>query len=207
MKKGIFIVLEGPDRSGKSTQANLLREWLEGREIETVLTREPGGSAISEKIRQILLDPETRPVPLAELFLFEASRCQHAAETIIPALEAGKAVISDRFTMSSEAYQGYGRGIPLDKIDALNRIATFGIKPDITFVFNVSEQDFEKRIREQEKTNPDRFEREKLDFRRKIRQAFSVFAKRPGVYAIEASKGIDEIQEEIRREILRKFEI
>lgn len=199
MKKGFFIVLEGPDRSGKSTQAAMLKEWLEQQGMQTILTREPGGTAISEKIRKILLDPQVKAVPVAELFLFAVSRSQHTAEIIKPALAAGKIVISDRFTMSTEAYQGYGRGLPAGMIRTVNRIATEGIKPDLTVVFDVPEQEFEKRIREaEEKNGPDRFEREDIEFRRRIQKAYRTFSRRKGIKRIDASKSIDEIQSELR---------
>lgn len=199
MKKGFFIVLEGPDRSGKSTQAAMLKEWLEQQGMQTILTREPGGTAISEKIRKILLDPQVKAVPVAELFLFAVSRSQHTAEIIKPALAAGKIVISDRFTMSTEAYQGYGRGLPAEMIRTVNRIATEGIKPDLTVVFDVPEQEFEKRIREaEEKNGPDRFERENIEFRRRIQKAYRTFSRRKGIKRIDASKSIDEIQSELR---------
>lgn len=199
MKKGFFIVLEGPDRSGKSTQAAMLKEWLEQQGMQTILTREPGGTAISEKIRKILLDPQVKAVPVAELFLFAVSRSQHTAEIIKPALASGKIVISDRFTMSTEAYQGYGRGLPAGVIRTVNRIATEGIKPDLTVVFDVPEQEFEKRIREaEEKNGPDRFEREDIEFRRRIQKAYRTFSRRKGIKRIDASKSIDEIQSELR---------
>ena len=192
-------MLEGPDRSGKSTQAAMLKEWLEQQGMQTILTREPGGTAISEKIRKILLDPQVKAVPVAELFLFAVSRSQHTAEIIKPALAAGKIVISDRFTMSTEAYQGYGRGLPAEMIRTVNRIATEGIKPDLTVVFDVPEQEFEKRIREaEEKNGPDRFERENIEFRRRIQKAYRTFSRRKGIKRIDASKSIDEIQSELR---------
>lgn len=192
-------MLEGPDRSGKSTQAAMLKEWLEQQGMQTILTREPGGTAISEKIRKILLDPQVKAVPVAELFLFAVSRSQHTAEIIKPALAAGKIVISDRFTMSTEAYQGYGRGLPAGMIRTVNRIATEGIKPDLTVVFDVTEQEFEKRIREaEEKNGPDRFEREDIEFRRRIQKAYRTFSRRKGIKRIDASKSIDEIQSELR---------
>jgi dTMP kinase len=167
--------------------------------MQIILTREPGGTAISEKIRKILLDPQVKAVPVAELFLFAVSRSQHTAEIIKPALASGKIVISDRFTMSTEAYQGYGRGLPAGMIRTVNRIATEGIKPDLTVVFDVPEQEFEKRIREaEEKNGPDRFERENIEFRRRIQKAYRTFSTRKGIKRIDASKSIDEIQSELR---------
>ena len=199
MRKGFFIVLEGPDRSGKSTQAAMLKKWLEEQGLDTVLTREPGGTAISERIRKILLDPQVKAVPVAELFLFAVSRSQHTAEIIKPALAAGKIVISDRFTMSTEAYQGFGRGLSANIIRTVNRIATENIKPDLTVVFSVPEHEFEKRIRDEEaKNGPDRFEREGIEFRRRIQKAYKTFSRRKGIKSIDASKSIDEIQAELR---------
>ena len=205
MNKGFFIVLEGPDRSGKSTQASLLKQWLTEKGYSVILTREPGGTAVSEKIRGILLDPSMKIAPFAELFLFAASRSQYMKEIIKPAIAAGKVIISDRFTLSTEAYQGYGRGLPLDAIRQINDIATEGIKPDITIVFKVSEKEFDKRIREEEKNSPDRFERENIDFRKKIIRAYSDFSSRNDINSIDASKGIDEIHDEIRAIISAKL--
>ena len=205
MKKGFFIVLEGPDRSGKSTQASLLKQWLTEKGYSVVLTREPGGTAVSEKIRSILLDPSVKIGPFAEMFLFAASRSQHMTEIIKPAIAAGNIIISDRFTMSTEAYQGYGRGLPLDAIRQINNIATEEIKPDITIVFKVSEKEFDKRIREEEKNSPDRFEREDIDFRNKIIRAYSDFSSRKDINSIDASKSIEKIQSEIRAIISAKL--
>lgn len=200
MKKGFFIVFEGPDRSGKSTQAALLKAWLEENGFDVILTREPGGTALSEQVRKILLDPNEKVSPLAELFLFSASRSQHTAEIIKPAIAAGKIVISDRFTLSTEAYQGYGRGLPLDEIQTINNIASESIQPDLTILFDIPEQEFEKRMRAEEtKNGTDRFESEHLDFRRKIHKAYKDFAQRKGIKKIDASKSIDDIRKEVLR--------
>jgi dTMP kinase len=137
--KGFFIVFEGPDRSGKSTQAKLLTKWLKAKKKKVLLTREPGGTRLSEKIREILLDPKGQIEPLTELFLYETSRAKLTLSIILPALMAGKVVVSDRFTMSTTAYQGYGRGLPVGTVETLNRIATCGIKPDMTVVFKIPE--------------------------------------------------------------------
>lgn len=200
MEKGFFIVFEGPDRSGKSTQAALLKAWLEENGFDVILTREPGGTALSEQVRKILLDPNGKVSPLAELFLFSASRSQHTAEIIKPAIAAGKIVISDRFTLSTEAYQGYGRGLPLDEIQTINNIASERIQPDLTILFDIPEQEFEKRMRAEEtKNGTDRFESEHLDFRRKIHKAYKDFAQRKGIKKIDASKSIDDIRKEVLR--------
>ena len=117
--KGKFIVLEGPDRCGKSTQAKLLLNTLLEHGKDVILTREPGGTETAEKIRQIVLEPDLDVRPMAELFLYEASRAQHTQEKILPALQEGKIVLCERYTMSTCAYQGYGRNIDLKTIDTL----------------------------------------------------------------------------------------
>ena len=202
MKKGIFIVLEGPDRSGKSTQAALLRDWLEKeRRRKVVVTREPGGTAVAEKVREILLDPESEIAPLTELFLYETSRAQHTIEKILPALKAGKVVISDRYTLSTVAYQGYGRGLGLKIVDALNRISTLDLRPDLTIVFDIPDRVFAQR----EKTRPgrDRIERAPDAFRRRVNRAYKLLARRPGVTRVDAGRSIDEIQAGIRARVAR----
>ena len=117
--RGKFIVLEGPDRCGKSTQAKLLYNYLIAKGFDVVLTREPGGTPTAEKIRQIVLEPQLDVRPMAELLLYEASRAQHTQEKILPALQEGKMVICERYTMSTCAYQGYARGIDLDVIHTI----------------------------------------------------------------------------------------
>ena len=204
MPKGLFIVLEGPDRSGKSTQAALLKEWLKKTGRDVLLTREPGGTAVSEKVREILLDPAGNVAPMTELFLFETARMQHTLEIIKPALAAGKAVISDRFTMSTSAYQGYGRGLPLDKVETLNYIATEGLTPDVTFVFDLPEQEFAGRARETELSEgPDRIERESADFRKKVAEAYRELSRGQGIIKINAAGTVEEIQLAIRKELKR----
>ena len=208
MKKGLFIVLEGPDRSGKSTQAKMLATWLKGRKRKVVLTREPGGANISEKIREILLDPKGKIEPLTELFLYETSRIKHTLSIILPALKTGKVVVSDRFTMSTTAYQGYGRKIPIKTVETLNKLATCGIKPDLTVVFNIPDRVFDERERNTQKLfGPDRMESESSKFRRRVNKAYKVLSGRPGVVRINATKSIDEIHTEIKNMVSSRFGI
>lgn len=201
MKKGVFIVLEGPDRSGKSTQAALLRTWLEGLGREVVVTREPGGTRLSEQIRKILLDPASDIDPLTELFLYETSRVRHTLEKLLPALKAGKVVICDRYTLSSTAYQGYGRGLDIRTVETLNRIATFDLRPDLTVVFDIPDRVFAQR----EKTRPgrDRIERAPDAFRRRVNKAYKLLARRPGVTRVDAGRSIEAIQADIRSKVAR----
>ncbi|MEI7529256.1 MAG: dTMP kinase [Elusimicrobiota bacterium] len=204
MKKGLFIVLEGPDRSGKSTQAALLKTWLEGLGREVLVTREPGGTYLSEKIRRILLDPKSRIEPMTELFLYETSRIKHTLEKIIPALKAGKVLISDRYTLSTTAYQGYGRGLPLKTVETLNSIATLGLKPHLTVVMDIPDKVFAQREREDEKLRgADRIEREPGSFRRRVNRAYKLLARRPGMTRIDAGRPVEEIQAEIRARVAR----
>ena len=190
--RGKFIVLEGPDRCGKSTQAKMLYNQLVARGKEVILTREPGGTPTAEKIRQIVLEPGLDVRPMAELLLYEASRAQHTQEKILPALEAGKIVICERYTMSTCAYQGYGRGIDLKIIDTLNKIATLGTVPDLTLVFLMSDKYFTQRG---EYLFSDRLEQEDISFRQKMRNGYLELIERtPHAYLLDADKNIEEIQ-------------
>lgn len=172
--KGLFIVFEGPDKSGKSTQARLLADTLKGRGHEVLHTREPGGTSVAEGVRRVLLDPALTIDPLAELFLYEASRAQHTNEKIIPALKAGQVVISERFTMSTDAYQGMARGLGLATTTVLNKIATSGLKPGLTIVLDIPVKEFDTRDQDREL---DRLERENEEFRLKVRQGYLKAAK------------------------------
>jgi len=192
---GKFIVFEGPDRGGKSTQANLLRTALQDAGYDVMLTREPGGTPVAEAVRKILLDPASRVTPRAELLLYEASRAQHTEEKIIPALEAGKIVVCERYTMSSCAYQGYGRGIDMDLVDAVNNIATRGLQPDLTFVMMMSDKYF---LQRGESLFADRLELEKDEFRKKMREGYKELVKKTkNAVLIDADNTVEEIHAKI----------
>ncbi|HAH31104.1 MAG TPA: dTMP kinase [Elusimicrobia bacterium] len=204
MKRGYFIVLEGPDRSGKSTQAKLLKEWLEGRGFSVILTREPGGTKISEQVRKILLDPKNNIERLTELFLYESSRAQHTLEIILPALKAGKVVISDRFTLSTVAYQGYGRGLPIKTVNTLNTIATCGLKSDLIFVFDIPDRIFAERERLALKlSGPDRIESASAAFRKRVNRAYKILAGKQGMIRINGALSRANIQKEIITRVRR----
>jgi dTMP kinase len=194
--KGLFIVLEGPDRSGKSTQAALLKTWLEGFGHEVMVTREPGGTRLSEQIRDILLDPKSHIEPMTELFLYETSRIKHTLEKIIPALKAGKVIISDRYTLSTTAYQGYGRGLDLKTVETLNRIATMNLKPDLTIVLDIPDKVFSRR--ERLTRGRDRIESEPDQFRKRVNRAYKLLARKPGVTRVDGGRPIEEMQKDIR---------
>lgn len=194
--KGKFIVFEGPDRCGKSTQANMLAEYLRNEhKLDVVLTREPGGTPLAEAIRNILLDPNQKITPLTELMLYEASRAAHTEETIIPALESGKTVICERYTMSTCAYQGYGRGIDMEAIDKVNDIATQSTKADLTLVFLMSDKHF---VRRGQFLFTDRMEQENGDFRQKMREGYKELVNHvPNSTIIDADRDIDEVQQSV----------
>ena len=170
--KGLFITFEGIDGCGKSTQTALCREWLEGMEREVLMVREPGGTKIGEKIRELLLDKKNSSMaPMTELFLFEAARAQIVEETIKPAIASGKVVICDRFFDSSFAYQGCARGLGPERVTRLNMDATGGLAPDITFFLDISVADAIKR-RNSRGEEKDRIESAGDAFQEKVRDGF-----------------------------------
>jgi dTMP kinase len=140
LRRGVFVTFEGGDGAGKSTQVVAAAKWLRAQGYAVTTTEEPGGTRLGEWVRgffQELLAGGGRILPEAELFLFEAARAQHVAEVIRPALERGDVVLCDRFYDSTTAYQGYGRGLPLDRLELCHEIATGGLKPDLTFLIDV----------------------------------------------------------------------
>ncbi|MBE6035212.1 MAG: dTMP kinase [Clostridiales bacterium] len=196
MKRGLFISIEGPDGSGKSTQIRLLKEFLDESGLEAILTREPGGTVISEKIRQLILDKQhTEMDPMTEALLYAASRAQHVAEVIKPAIKTGKTVICDRFVDSSIAYQGYGRQLG-DAVRIINEYAVAGCMPDITFLLKVEPSIGKERIKEEEQ---DRLEKEKLDFHNAVFQGYLDLERiyKDRIIGIDAAKDIDAISNEI----------
>jgi len=163
----LFIVVEGIDGSGKSTQIEYLKEHFMQKGLQVMVTREPGGTAIGEQIRAILLDPDNRKMdPVAEMFLYAASRAQHIKELIGKCLEDGVHVICDRFVLSSYVYQGIARGIGLDTVKMVNGIAVAGIDPDITFFIDIdNEESFQRRAK---RNIQDRMEKEDRAFHMKV---------------------------------------
>jgi dTMP kinase len=194
-KTGLFVVLEGPDKSGKSTQARRLVGALTARGVKVTRTREPGGTGVAESIRKVLLDPALTVCPTAELFLYEAARAQHADEVIRPALKAGHVVVCERWTMSTDVYQGAARGLGLAVTKTLNKIATGGLRPHATFVINIPDSEFAKRDQGREL---DRLEREKDSFHAKVRKAYAAIAKKtPGAALIDGTRPEDDIHAEL----------
>lgn len=200
---GLFVVLEGPDKSGKSTQARLLAEALRARGLTVLHTREPGGTSVAEGVRAVLLNPRLRIDPVAELFLYEASRAQHVGEKIRPALARGEVVLCERYTMSSDVYQGLARGLGLKTTRALNAAATGGLTPDLTIVLDMPVEQFDARDRHREL---DRLEREHVSFRVAVRKGYRALAKgRPKTVLLDATKPAKAVAALILGEIGRRL--
>jgi dTMP kinase len=201
-----LITFEGVDGSGKTTQLRLLATFLRERGITVVETREPGGTEISEKIRAILLDAShSAMVPQTELLLYAASRAQHVEEVIRPALARGETVLSDRFFDATTAYQGYGRGFDYDDILRLNEFATGGLKPHLTFVFDLPPETIRERLTGR-LDGKDRLESLDLAFHERVRNGYRAIADRypTRVVAVDASRDIETIQTELRNELQRR---
>lgn len=184
MRRGFFITFEGTEGTGKSTQAALLGEELLRRGEEVVLTREPGGTRLGRELRKILLGLSYADLSaLAELFLYLADRAQHMNEVVFPALGAGKTVICDRFGDATVAYQGFGRGIPQETIEMLNRTATAGRIPDLSFLLDLQDvgaglaRAIQRDTEAGTTGREDRFEREELEFHRRVRDGYRAVAE------------------------------
>ncbi|MFW6006273.1 MAG: dTMP kinase [Candidatus Bipolaricaulota bacterium] len=167
---GNLIVFEGLDGSGTTTQARLLADYLKEKGHEVLKVEEPGGTSLGRRVRDLLLEDHGMDIrPLSELFLYEVSRAQLVREKIIPELEKGNVIISDRFAASSVAYQGHGRGIPIDVVKRLNDIALNGVEPDATVFLDINLDEREKRSSGQK---PDRIEKEAREFYRRVREGY-----------------------------------
>jgi dTMP kinase len=198
---GFFITVEGPDGTGKSTQVKLLGQYLKERGHEVLLTREPGGTSLAEKIRSILLDPGSAGIaPETEALLYAAARAQHVAEVIAPALASGKIVLSDRFIDSTIVYQGIGRGLAAGDIAAINSFATGGIKPDLTIVLDLEPEEGLARLasRCNGQEGFDRMEQESVEFYRKVREGYLALARQEERIKVISAKGtVEKVQERI----------
>ncbi len=189
--RGLFITFEGIDGCGKSTQIVLLAEELRRRALDVVVTREPGGTVIGEAVRDVLVsDASVNIAPKAELLFIVGARAQHVAELIRPALEAGQVVLSDRYTDSTVAFQGHGRGLDLEMIDRLNSFATAELQPDVTIVFDIDPSVARARLRARPVGGLlGAFDDEQADFHVRVRQAYLTLAEREPsrMHVIDAS--------------------
>ena len=190
MKKGLFITFEGADGCGKTTQLNRLADYLTPAK-EIIKTREPGAKGLGEKLREILLNYDGEIAPRCESFLFLADRAQHIEQIVKPAINEGKIVLCDRHTDSTVAYQGYGRGLDLNEINYLNNLATGGLKPDLTIVFDVDIETSMTRVG----TEKDRMETAGIEFFNRVRNGYLEIAKQEPerVKVLNAAKSIDEV--------------
>ncbi len=204
----MFITFEGCEGTGKSTQAGLLSTYLESLGKKVCLTREPGGTALGQNFRQIILNPENqRLVTRAELFLYFADRAQHVEELILPKLEEGIIVISDRYSDATYAYQGGGRGIELDLLRQLNEYACYKLVPDITILLDIDASTGLLRARKNRKEfneeNGDRIEQQTLDFHERVRKVYLELASaEPDRFLIVDANGTIE---DVHARIIEKF--
>lgn len=199
MKKGWFITFEGIDGCGKSTQLAITAKILSEQGYSVLVSREPGGTVIAEKIREILISPEhAEMVNECEFLLYCAARAQHVREKIIPAIEQGKIVLCDRFQEATFAYQGFGRAIPLEILNTINAYATGGLDPDMTFVFDLSVDSSINRMTKINKIK-DRLEQNGKDFFERIRQGYlSMATNSPKrIMIIDGEQGIEKVSDRV----------
>ena len=207
--RGKFIVIEGIDGCGKTTQIEEISRWLPtsglmGENSKLIKTREPGGSLLGKKLRNLILDnnKNNKPSSLAELLLYSADRAEHVSKIIGPELEKQNWVISDRFADSTLAYQGYGRNINLDIIKNIESIVCQGINPDLTIFLEISA---EESVLRRKNLIPDRIESEGINFLQKVNEGFKLIAKEKNWKVISAMQNIDTISREIKETLLKNF--
>ena len=199
MKRGIFITLEGPEGAGKSTQGRRLSSWLRSRGRRVLFTREPGGTRIGQRLRRLVLDRRAGTIdPLAELFLYEASRVAIVSEVIRPALKKGWVVVVDRFQDSTWVYQGWAGGLDLKLVEQMGAAATGSLTPDLTLLLDLPVTKGLARVRQ-----PNRMEAKPLAFHEKVRQGYRVLAKKePKRFRIiSADQSPEQVQRAIREAV------
>lgn len=196
MKKGLFITFEGADGCGKTTQIKLVKDYLEKSGYEVVLTREPGAKGLGEKIREILLNYDGIVSDSSESFLFLADRAQNIDTIVNPAVEKGKIVLCDRHIDSTVAYQGYGRGLNLERINKLNLLATDGRVPDLTIVFDIDVETSMQRVGKEK----DRMESAGIEFHNRVRNGYLEIAKNEPerVKVVDGREGIEKVFENVK---------
>lgn len=200
--KGFFITFEGADGCGKTTQINLLKDYLEKEGYDVVLTREPGAKGLGEKVREILLNYDGVVSDRCESFLFLADRAQNIDIIVNPAVQAGKIVLCDRHIDSTVAYQGYGRGLDIDRIKMLNELATNSRKPDLTIVFDIDVVTSMQRVGK----DKDRMESAGIDFHNRVREGYLKIAKEEPdrIKVINSVQAIEDVFNELK-EIVKKY--
>ena len=208
VSEGVLITIEGIEGSGKSTQARLLADYVRSMDLRVTETREPGGTEIGETIRRILLCPSNNGISVGtELLLMLACRADHVERVIKPALQRGDVVISDRYADATVAYQGFGRGVDLERIRKLNGVATGGLCPDITLLLDLDVEVGMARVAGRlDGSKADRFERETLEFHNRVRDGYRHVASREPdrVKVVPADEEVEVVQEHVRT-IIREF--
>ncbi len=207
MKKGLFITFEGIEGCGKTTQMDLLANYLKKEGVSVLKTREPGGTKIGEEIREMLLNPDNKKMAKeTEMLLYGASRAQHIKELIEPALKSGKIVLCDRYADSTLAYQGFGRSIGIALIKKACPLSLGSIQPDLTILLDLDVKTGLSRIKNRKGGN-DRIEKEKIAFHNRVRKGYLKLAKasRGRIKIVKADKEIDEIHKEIKDITIRKL--
>ena len=201
MKKGVFITFEGADGCGKTTQITLIKKYLDSMGIKTLQTREPGATDLGIELRKILLHYDMPVSDIAETYLYLADRAQHVEYEIKPALKNGIVVLCDRYIDSTVSYQGYARGQEINIIKKLNEIATHGLKPDLTIVFDIDSEIAQKRLGKEK----DRLEKEGLDFHKKLRYGYLELAKEEPnrIKIINSDDTIENIHKKVVEAVLR----
>lgn len=187
LKSGVFIVIEGIDGCGKTTQKDLLADFLTQKGYPVETTREPGGTLLGELIRELVLSPKYQEMlPLTETLLYLTDRAQHVGQKLLPALRTGRIVISERYIDSTIAYQGFGRGLDQAMLDRLNNLVTQGLKPNLTFLLDISPEIARRRLISRKSNLPlDRLEQEKLAFYRRVREGYLALVQRqPDSYVV-----------------------
>ena len=196
---GLFITFEGTDGSGKSTQMKMLATYLASRGMDVLTTREPGGTPLGNRLREALLQTEEHVDPLAELLLYAADRAQHVRTVLRPAIAQGRIVLSDRYADATTAYQGAGRGFPPEMIENVINLATDGLKPQLTLLFDLPVEDSLARTRRRGNGDQDRLDAEDLEFHTRVRDAYlKIAAMEPRrVKIVSASGSINETQAQV----------
>lgn len=204
MTNGIFITIEGPDGSGKTTIINMLADNLQKEGFEVVATREPGGIEIAEQIRQVILDRDNTAMdPRTEALLYAAARRQHLAEKVKPALEKGKIILCDRFVDSSLAYQGYARGLGIDEVYSINEFAIEDMMPQLTLYFDLAPELGLERINKNKGREVNRLDLENLEFHQKVREGYMILADRfsDRIVKIDASGELEAVYKDAEARI------
>lgn len=207
MRKGLFIVFEGGEGSGKSTILTKTYDWLMKNNNECITTREPGGIEISERIREIILDTNNTAMDgRTEALLYAAARRQHLVEKVIPALNSGKIVLCDRFIDSSLAYQGFARGLGIEEIYEINKFAIDEYMPNLTILFDIEPEIGLGRINKDNNREVNRLDLEKIDFHNKVREGYNILLEnyQDRIKKIDASKSIEDVFAEVKK-ILKNY--